>query len=235
MVKAPSIAQAVGEFVAATRRKHGLTLDQVARAGRNYGARWSASSVSNIEKGQASLTPPTMFFLALALGDFVDRPLRLSDLLGEAEVVSLGGGVEFKRSWVDNALSGAEITASPDDVPGIQRDQGREINPGDATPSQPRNLTPAERRGHVRQLVDEAQLPPEPARQPRAGSLAEERAARRLDIDVFQLQQIAADLWGHSLEDESHQRAGESSTPQARGRVTRVLVEEIRHRLQAET
>lgn len=76
-------------------------------------------------------------------------------------------------------------------------------------------------------------MPPEPVL-PRSGSLAEDRAAKTLDIDIARLQQLAEELWTRSLEEESHRRAGPGSTPQARGRVTRVLVDEIRERLRTE-
>ena len=95
-----------------------------------------------------------------------------------------------------------------------------------------REATRAEVADQVAQLLDQSQMPPEPAtRNPAkgdAGSLAEERAAKKLGISIAQLRQLALDLWARSLEEESSRRAGTDSTPQARGRATRVLVDEIR-------
>lgn len=50
---------------------------------------------------------------------------------------------------------------------------------------------------------------------------------KKLGIGPLEVQQRAVQLWGRSLEAEALTRAGADSTPQARGRVTRVLVEEI--------
>jgi hypothetical protein len=75
-------------------------------------------------------------------------------------------------------------------------------------------------------------MPPEPASRNSTtgdpGSLAEERAAKKLGISTAQLRKLALNLWAHSLEEESSRRAGSDSTPQARGRVTRLLVDELR-------
>ncbi|TFC62402.1 hypothetical protein E3O62_03795 [Cryobacterium sp. TMT2-15-1] len=95
-----------------------------------------------------------------------------------------------------------------------------------------REATRAEMADQVAQLLDQSQMPPEPAtRNPAkddAGSLAEERAAKKLGISIAQLRQLALDLWARSREEESSRRAGTDSTPQTRGRATRVLVDEIR-------
>ncbi|WP_231939032.1 hypothetical protein [Brevibacterium sandarakinum] len=85
------------------------------------------------------------------------------------------------------------------------------------------------------QLVDEYQMPPEPdwdAEDVLPPSQAEQRAAKKLEMDPDDLKQMAEELWGRTLEGESARRVGPDSTPQARGRVTRVLVEEIRAALE---
>ena len=243
MSQTETISAAVGAFVSQVRREHGLTLDQIARAARSYGASWSASSVSNIERGQASLTLPTLLLLALALGDLVEQPLTLSDLLGDAELLTLvsGGQHPVKRSWVNGVLKGAEVTMSSDER--VDAEDDHEVDEEleaevllKMREMRSREATRAEVADQVAQLLDQSQMPPEPAtRNPAkgdAGSLAEERAAKRLGISIAQLRQLALDLWARSLEEESSRRAGTDSTPQARGRVTRVLVDEIRGSMQ---
>lgn len=59
-------------------------------------------------------------------------------------------------------------------------------------------------------------------------SLAEQRAAQKLGITPRDLRQQTDDLWGHPLEIEALFRSSPNSTPQARGRVTRLLVDEIK-------
>lgn len=93
-----------------------------------------------------------------------------------------------------------------------------------------------EKHGQVDQLLEQSQTPPEPPRRTShrnsAGSLAEERAAKKLGISTTRLRQLADDLWGRALEEESSRRVRPGSTPQARGRVTRILVDELRAALE---
>jgi hypothetical protein len=93
-------------------------------------------------------------------------------------------------------------------------------------------MTRAEDYDRVAQFLEQSQMPPERmspnSAQEAVGSLAEERAAKKLGISIARLRQLALALWARSLEEESFRRAGLDSTPQARGRVTRVLVDEIR-------
>ena len=56
---------------------------------------------------------------------------------------------------------------------------------------------------------------------------AERRAAKKINLDPLALAVWARVLWGHSLDDEARARAGDEATPQARGRITRLLVEEL--------
>ncbi|MGG5753817.1 helix-turn-helix domain-containing protein [Zafaria sp. Z1313] len=244
MTNPQTISEAVGAYVARMRKEHGLTLDQVAGAARAHGATWSATSVSNIERGQASLTLPTLLFLAWACGDLLGRPQTLSDLLGSAEVLALGPDERSlaSRAWVDAALNGQEVVS-----PAISRDQSNidalegfdealEEEVIRRTKEQgSKALTPAERNRAFDHLLEQSQMPPE-AGQPLPfgspeGSQAEKRAAKKLGVGTARLQQLAQTLWTRSLEDESARRAGNDSTPQARGRVTRVLVAEMRSAL----
>ncbi|MHB1328059.1 MAG: hypothetical protein ACYC2K_07640 [Gemmatimonadales bacterium] len=97
-------------------------------------------------------------------------------------------------------------------------------------------MTGEERHAHVDALWEALNEPPEPGefrrpRRPRL-SLAESRAAKKLGVRPLEIQQRAIALWGRSLEAEALDRAGADSTPQARGRVTRVLVDEIRESME---
>jgi len=233
------VPSAVGAFVARVRRDNGATLDQIAHAARSHGASWSASSVSNIERGQASLTLPTLLLLALALGDVLGRPLTLSALLGDAELLTLGGDGQdpVDRPWMDRVLTGAEVARSADErvLPKDDFEDSEELDNEvfrRMRESHGKGLTPGERNDQFAQHLDQFQMPPEPAGRNSttgdSGSLAEERAAKKLGLSTTQLRKLALDLWAHSLEEESSRRAGSDSTPQARGRVTRVLVDELR-------
>lgn len=243
MNEAQTLPEAVGTYVSQVRREHGFTLDQIARAARSHGASWSASSVSNIERGQASLTLPTLLLLALALGELLGRPLRLSELLGDVDVLALVPGDQgvVRRAWIDAALAGGAVITSPNErVDGDDEfDEFDEELELEATrmmgEMRGRPLTASEQRARFNQALEELQTPPALAErkssESAAGSLAEERAAKKLQIDTARLRELALDLWTRPLEEEALRRAGLDSTPQARGRVTRVLVDEIRETL----
>lgn len=230
-----SLAQSVGNYLARTRQTLSLTYDQVAQAGRLYGARWSASSVRNLELGQASLTLSTVIVLALALGRLRGKPIAVTDLFSGSEQLSITEGelgLEVSPEWLTHALGTNPITVdlklksdfdtSPDtdetpwaraqrlvDLRNKHLINGREV---------PRELADEV----FRALDDARKEPPPPV------TLAEKRAAGRASITPRQLQRYSLKLWGRPLEDEAAIRAGEGSVPQARGRVTRMLVEEIK-------
>lgn len=284
-MEATTYAEAVGAFLRGFRSQHGLTLESIARAGRDYGATWSLSSVQAIEAGKASPTLPTLLTLALVLGTLSGHPLKLIDLLGSVEVFDrpFSGQPErpVHRTLVERALSGQYVQLDANDVPLAMRTDAEPLDQ-ETESSIARNLpfgadhtaeagehddlslrayevdselevahlrrgggplTAEERRAAFEQALEERQMPPEPAceeieaaelSQPRGESteipptLAEKRAAKALEISARELQRRAQRLWGRSLEDESARRAGPRSSPQARGRVTRVLVGEVR-------
>ena len=62
---------------------------------------------------------------------------------------------------------------------------------------------------------------------PLYATLAETRLANRSGVDSEALHEACMNLYGHSLDEEAAKRAGEGATPQKRGRVTRVLADEI--------
>lgn len=198
-MKQRSYAEEVAAFVRSYRKSHGLTLDAIALAGREFGASWSGSSIQAIEGGKSALTLPTLLHLALALGHLSGKPLRIIDLLGPAVAVdqqtASGGGQQVIRSWVERALCGETVELTAADYQHARRASaavGARRDPGTA-----------------------------------AASLAESRAARKLGLTSHELQQQAILLWGRSLEEEALDRAGLDRTQQARGRVTRILVAEI--------
>ncbi|MEO7124170.1 MAG: hypothetical protein ABI400_13845 [Lacisediminihabitans sp.] len=238
-MEAKTYAEAVGAFLRAYRLEHGITLDSIAQVGREFGSTWSLSSVQSIEGGRAAPTLPTLLTLALVLGRLSGEPLRLADLLGSAKALDRpyvdGPDQPVLRSWVERALSGSKVELTDADyehkldrpAPVEEEELERAVARRGTAP-----LTEEERHFQVDALWEAMNEPPEPgeyrrSRRPRV-SLAESRAAKKLGIQPLVIQQRAIQLWGRSLEAEALDRAGTDSTAQARGRVTRVLVDEIR-------
>lgn len=222
-----SFQSAVGKFLSAYRVDHELTLDQIARAARTFGVAWGTQSVRNIQTGNATPTLPTLITLALALNQLTGEKLTLSDLLGDAEAIGppTALGLPFSRPWVEQVLQGGVIE--------VGNVTTALVGGADKQDEILRN-TP-EALAAVLETV-KAEFPPglgfreleqfgrELRRDP---SLAERRAADRLHVSPEAVIYWSAHLWGRSLDDEARARAGQDASPQARGAVTRRLVEEI--------
>lgn len=79
---------------------------------------------------------------------------------------------------------------------------------------------------------DPTVYPPDPARWLKtvaatSPTLAEQRAADREKMPVRTLMAWCHMLYGHDLDTEAAERAGEGATPQKRGRATRIILGEI--------
>jgi len=240
-MSAITYSEAVGSFVRSYRQAHGITMESVALAGREYGATWSLSSVQAIEAGKAAPTLPALLMLALTLGKLSGQPLRLADLMGAADNFArpymLSEEQPVRRSWVEGVLAGDPVVLTEADY--VHAERRGDAGGGDgADPGafSGEALAAASRYDHVDAMWEAMNEPPDPlsrTRPQRVGpSLAESRAAKKLGIPPLELQRMAIRLWGRGLEEEAQERAGLASTPQARGRVTRVLIEEARAALE---
>ena len=81
----------------------------------------------------------------------------------------------------------------------------------------------SEEGGHVTPI--NRHYPPTSAEKRLANRLIKEQQV--LVLDDYTVAAICDVLYGHSLDEEAAKRAGEGATPQKRGRVTRVLADEI--------
>lgn len=238
MKSVDSFSDSVAKYVAHTRQVLGLTLDQVAQAARLYGASWSSSSVRNIEQGQASLPLPTLILLTLALGRLQGRPISIATLFSQSEELKLTEGetgITVSQEWLKEVIGTSEVVIDLNlasdfelapSVEGSAWDKAAKLEDLKNKYLINGRPVPEELREELFRALDDARkVPQSPV------TLAERRAAQKLSVDPQVLQQHAARLWGRTLEEEAFSRAGSGSTPQARGRVTRTLVEEIRQAL----
>lgn len=225
LVKMNSVTMpnAVGSFLASFRKEHDLTLEQIARTARDFGASWSASSVRNIENGKAVTSLPNLLSLGLALNELTNSALTLSDLIGDATAIDgpTSLGLPVKRKWVDDVLRGAVISVeyTGDVEGGVEMVQEIVTRGLEST----KDVPPKMKSGTLKDLAR------------RESSLAEQRAAQRLKVDVIALKAWAHEIFGQTLEDEAAERAaartkatGKPVTAQTRGAMTRQIIEEIR-------
>lgn len=232
MPDSDSFQSAVGRFLASYREQHEITLDQVARAAKKFGAAWGVQSVRNIQSGTAAPTLPTLITLALALREITGEELALSELLGDATSIAPPTALDlpFQRKWVDAVLAGGPISV---------RSVSNALDGGEAKVRQIVQVVPdslsrvfADLNKHWPPNLDWEEFEANTERLSReAPTLAEQRAAHKLRIPVEALRYWAIHLWGQSLEGEARARAGGGATPQARGAATRVLVAEIREKM----
>lgn len=243
-----SYPEAVGSFLAAYRKKNRLTLEAVARAGHEYGASWGIASIRNIEAGKAALTVPALIMLALSLRKLTGKSLTLSDLTGEASSISLGApeALPVTRTWLTGVMAGNAIELHPGDRTHTakqraeidEQEEEESFRQSDETLS--RNLTHTDDADVVAAMLDASQEPPEPPEESEESadderaSLAETRAAEKLEIDPHELKWRAMKLFGQSLEQESLERVGKDASPQKRGGATRTIIEEIRGEMRNE-
>lgn len=210
-----SIQTAVGVFLRAYRREHRLTLDDVATAGRKHGAAWGPASIRNLETGKSALTLLTLIQLAHTLNRLTDDNLALDDLLGDAvalDVPMYGKNPPVKREWLSRILAGAPVQIRLRDFENGPRWASEVVK--SATAELPSDSD-----------FESLEISP---------TLAETRAARRAGIGATAVAMWSRALWEHSLDEEAAARAT-SDTPQARGAVTRKLIDEILDALDKQT
>jgi transcriptional regulator with XRE-family HTH domain len=75
------IAEVVGANCRRIRTDAGLTQDDLAKAARRFGLRWTASKVRDFETGRSAPTFATVLALTAALEDVTDQRPRLADLV----------------------------------------------------------------------------------------------------------------------------------------------------------
>lgn len=221
--KHTSISSAIGAALNKFRKENDLSLEQVANASQKVGATWGAASIRSIELGEASLTLDRLLQLAFTMRLLNGgTPVTLEGLLGKEDdqLFRLSGtehSPSVTREWLSRILSGAPVDLDTEGVHAPAHYRAAQFKSRHPEYFNiPENVAPE----------DLVFVTP---------TGAEKRAAKNLPISPNLVSIWAQALWGQTLDEEARERAGEDATPQARGRVTRVLTEEIRERLKDET
>lgn len=239
-----TLPQVIGDNVKRIRGNH--TLEELANAGRSYGATWSSGSLSAIERGDFKETIETITLLTLALGqlkqnelnhgdlntdDFSEDFLRstigggitIRDLLATDQVITLGGHPALTPDSLIDFLGGGSIY----DLRGSPAFSSWEMQQLMQAYEEQKVLFKSLKfpKYHLEFLVKIETFG--------AITETERRLATKSQIDPWELRAWSVHLWGNSIEHQRNEVAGRDATPQKKGRVTRELLNEIENSMRA--
>ncbi len=214
-----TFAEAVGRNSRRIRTGAGVTLDDVARAARELGARWTTARVVELEKGARTLTVSNLILLQVVLSSLTRRGITLAELVNGRFDIEVTERFVIAADGVARSFSGS----TTEDTPGI-RDHSYVFVPDEFGRDEVAYLVKGE--------VPDATLRELAQEQVAAPDLTEVRAAKKLGVHPVTLRILARRVWGHSLPAERDRRLGPASdaSPQAKGRITRDLIVELRAR-----
>lgn len=227
MVKPGRLTTVVVRQLRLLREQHAVRQDDVARAARRRGLKWTRATVAALETGRRKLGAEELVLLPAVLSDSFGRDLQLADLLPLDALIALPGttirGDAFRQLLQGQATIPPQPgTPESDQVQAVVR--RREFR---------------RRRALCERIWPTAQASEVATAERDAGADAEQKAAHDLGVDPFAIALAARKLWGRSLSDERDRRAADrGSLPprrlQARrGHMTRKLLTELRVELQA--
>ena len=203
-----TFAQAVGRNLRRVRLDSGATLDDVASGGRAIGLKWTTARIVELEKGQRVLSVANLVSLALVLSEVAQTEVRLGDLVKGRYLVEVSPSI---------SLYGEEAGALFEGSPGLLK--GAVLTLPETYQADSESVLRYIPDATADEILEVSMAGPD---------LSEERVARSLEVGVHALRVLAHRLWGRGLSEERNSRVEEGSSPQARGRVTRQLVDELR-------
>jgi hypothetical protein len=210
------MAAVVGENAKRLRGEHsGAAL---AKAVTSAGLRWGTARVAELEAARVSPTLPMLLVLCRALSELTGQPIKLADLFAGDTRVEITDRLHVPLAEVRAALSGAPVTmATPEKTAGelLLVDYIEKRRPTDWS------AIPARRMALLYRIWN-------------ACGEVERRAAYALHIDMGQLVEVMADLWGHTLTEERDAIAGPDASAQRRGIVSRQLREDLRKAIETD-
>jgi transcriptional regulator with XRE-family HTH domain len=206
-----NLATVIGLNAKQLRLDAGLTLDQLSRAARGRGLKWTESRVADFEAGRVaspSLNTLLAFVLALcdagcpnvtlpSLVEFIN-PMQINESLQlfDADIVNL-----LRGERADRALNAEAIVVEPLRWKRTTRDR-KLANYFDVNISLLGKVTNAQ-------------------------GAAEIRMSKALNIAPSTLAHITAALWKATFSDERDRRAGDGANAQKRGQVSRTMQSEL--------
>ncbi|MET8795363.1 helix-turn-helix transcriptional regulator [Nocardia sp. NPDC004568] len=207
--RAPTIAEIVGRN--ARELRGDLRTDDVAAAARMVGLKWSPGRISELERGKVSPTLPTLILLAQSFTELLGRPVSIAeDLLAGDDHIRIGGDLVITADAVREFASGHPVDLRSGDMPDVMASMVEAMG----------SVTDMARRSGAASIGA--------IRKASHATQAESRVARDLGITVEELFDASLRLWGKSFSEQRDALAGDGANAQKRGRIARVLKDEIR-------
>jgi hypothetical protein len=209
---APTAAEVMGRNVRRLRGHH--STDDLAQHLRPWGLTWGTAKIFEVENGRVSPTLPTIYLLTQALSELLGVPVPASELFaGDGKVKIPGGEIELR--FLQSSLSGKR----PDRPKPDMSRQRAEI--AAARAGWPDRL---HRLGALRIYETRLAMKETDVRIGRDLSLV----GRDGQVDHDRVAAEMTFLWGRPLSAERDELAGADATPQARGRISRQLVAQLK-------
>jgi hypothetical protein len=203
------------------RERLGRRQEDVAAEARAYGLAWTPATVAAIETGRRHVTAVELFLLPFVLGE-PGEVVELKDLLAGMGRVQLTRETSVDAKVLVEVVSGRAMALGK--LPA--REWGRLWDT-------PRRRVANKAMKAVAELAPYAEKYPDMSARDQelaweeSGGEAERHAGYRFDCSALDVAMAARHLWSRSLSAERDARAEPDSSPQARGRITRTLLDEL--------
>ncbi|MFM8856624.1 MAG: helix-turn-helix domain-containing protein [Actinomycetota bacterium] len=209
----PNLQQVIGINAREFRVNAGLTLDQVSRASRRRGLKWSESRVADFEAGRAAPTLATLLAVCLALNDAGCPEATLPGLVKYISPMTINDELTLMDADIVRLLAG-QAAAGPEPVETVKNDAAKALG---------WKRTPFERKVIHRYEADPIAF----VKIAKTSGATEDRIRKSLGISAMLLTHLSAALWRHSFSEERDRRAGDCANAQKRGRVSREMQAEL--------
>ncbi|MCK1801781.1 helix-turn-helix domain-containing protein [Brevibacterium sp. R8603A2] len=206
------LADVFGVNLKAIRRRHGVTLDEVAKASRQFGTKWTAQRVAGMESGKVSVTVATVCTAAWALSEVSPVLVHPGDLLRTEAPIEVHPGFAVSGDAVADTLEG----------------EVGQLRIGDLADPRAAATEMAEGMSRILSEWGPGMTMGDARRLDSRIGLADRRAADRLGVSARRLSGAAFQRWGQLLSEAVDEQAGVEASPQRKGHVTRKLEAELR-------
>lgn len=207
-----TVRKTIGKNVRRIRMHHGVVADQLAGQMQSLGFKWTASRVSEVERGQKPVSIEEMICLAYSLGVATGSGIRLADLWEGDFSVEISEQIYWKSGHIAELFKGRPVYGQQRSVllPDIYGD-GTAF--GGLKPGLHVDLDIADRERMI-------------------FGVAEKRAQKKFGLTEDELRDACAKLWGRSLSTERDRRSHGGSA-QKKGHITRELMQELESYLES--